>query len=75
MKNCTWKKIDGRWICQAKECLHWLEGGGCVLGKVSVTCDNNDCKWNQELFPGLYGCKSMDVHLDGDGKCLGFEGK
>lgn len=73
MVGCTWKKEDGRWICQAKKCIHWKEGGVCGLSKVSLTCDNNDCKWNNEIIPGVYGCKTMDVHLDADGKCLGFE--
>lgn len=62
---CTWKKEGGRWICQAKKCPHWTEDG-CKLGKVSLTCDNGDCRWN---FDGH--CRSMDVHLDADGKCLG----
>ena len=66
--NCTWSKIDGRWICQAKECTHWTVSG-CELGKVSLYCDSSDCKWHVE--PGR--CKCMDVHLDGDGKCLGYE--
>lgn len=73
MVECTWENVEGRWVCQAKQCTHWLEGGGCGLGKVSATCDNNGCKWNKELAPGIYGCKSMDIHLDADGKCLGFE--
>jgi len=71
--NCTWEKINGRWICQAKQCTHWLEGGGCKLGKISLTCDNNDCGLNKEFAPGIYGCQGMDVHLDADGKCLGFK--
>ena len=67
--GCTWIKQDGRWVCQAKECIHWsLEG--CKLGKVSLTCDNDDCKWNKK---GHCGC--MDVHLDADGKCLGEQAK
>jgi len=76
MSSCTWKKLDGRWICQARECVHHLENGGCSLGKVSLTCDNNTCKWNKvSLQPGIYVCTSMDIHLDADGKCLGFEEK
>ena len=70
-KENTWAKDRGRWVCQAKECQHFLEGGGCKLGKVSVTCDNNECIYNRELAPGIYGCVSMDIHLDADGKCLG----
>lgn len=68
----TWKSTDGRWLCQAKHCTHWVSGGGCKLGKVSVTCDNNLCKWNQSIAPGVYGCKCMDLHLNADGTCLGF---
>lgn len=67
--NCTWEKVDGRWVCQAKDCLHWSERG-CRLGKVSLSCDNDDCKWNQGGELGGH-CGCMDVHLDADGKCLG----
>lgn len=70
MSECTWKKVDGRWLCQAKQCTHWNEGK-CKIGKVSLTCDNNDCKWNSEIAPGIFVCQTMDVHLDADGKCLG----
>lgn len=74
MNECTWKKIDGRWICQAKQCPHWSKDG-CQLGKVSLTCDNDDCKWNSARLKldtkGHCGC--MDVHLDADGKCLGVK--
>lgn len=73
MGECTWKKKDGRWQCQAVKCEHWKDGGVCGLGKVSLTCDNNDCKWNVEIIPGVYACQSMDVHLDADGNCLGKE--
>lgn len=70
--GCTWAKVDGRWVCQAKHCPHWRPDG-CELGKVSLTCDNADCKWNSARFKldtaGHCGC--MDVHLDADGKCLG----
>jgi hypothetical protein len=75
MGDCTWKKVDGRWQCQAKQCTHWLEGGKCGIGKVSLTCDNNDCKWNDTIGHGIYVCQTMDVHLDAEGKCLGFEEK
>lgn len=68
--NCTWKKVGGRWQCQAKQCTHWGPGGICKIGKVSLTCDNNECAWNAVLAPGVYGCHSMDVHLDADGKCF-----
>jgi len=69
--GCTWKKIDGRYRCMATKCPHRLEGGGCKLGKVSLTCDNKECMYNSHEAP-IYGCLSMDVHLDADGKCLGF---
>jgi len=72
MSNCTWKKVDGRYICQAKKCTHWLKDGGCTLGKISLTCDNGDCKFNVKVAPGVYRCKSMDIHLNADGQCLGF---
>lgn len=70
MTKCTWEKQDGRWICMAKKCHHWKEGGICGLGKVSLTCDNWDCEFNIELTPGVYGCHSMNAHLDANGKCL-----
>ena len=67
--GCTWEKVNGRWVCQAKECTHWRKTG-CELGKVSLSCDNSDCKWHIEK---ANRCICMDVHLDADGKCLGFE--
>lgn len=71
----TWEKKNGRYVCQAEHCPHWRKGGGCELGKVSLTCDNADCKWNLDRYKlnvrGRCGC--MDVHLDADGKCLGYE--
>ena len=69
--NCTWEKVNGRWRCKAEQCAHWSPGGICKIGKVSLSCDNSDCVWNTELSPGHYGCHSMDVHLDADGRCLG----
>jgi len=63
--TCDYVKQDGRWICQATQCNHWTKEG-CELGKVSLTCDDDDCQWNEGGH-----CKSMDVHLDADGKCLG----
>ena len=63
---CTWKKENGRYVCQAKHCPHWSKEG-CLIGKVSLTCDNDDCRWNKEGH-----CVCMDVHLDADGKCLGY---
>lgn len=66
---CTWKKVDGRFVCQAKHCPHWSKDG-CKLGKVSLSCDRDDCRWN---IKGGHRCITMDVHLDADGKCLGFE--
>jgi hypothetical protein len=74
--SCTWKKVDGKWQCQAKECIHYGENGKCKIGKVSLTCDNNDCCWNTQIDGhGIYVCQSMDVHLDANGKCLGFKHK
>lgn len=71
-------KIDGRWVCQAKNCPHRITGKGCYgckLGKVSLSCGNTGCRWNLEVAPGDYRCKSMDVHLNANGKCLGAESK
>ncbi len=74
MGDCTWKKVDGKWQCQAEQCIHWQEGGICKIGKVSLTCDNNNCKWNKQILDaGIYVCATMDVHLDADGKCLSIE--
>ncbi len=64
------QKIDGKWVCHAKNCPHRRPDGGCLLGKASVSCDNNNCSWNIELAPGIYGCRAMDVHLDADGRCM-----
>jgi len=72
MSSCTWEKVDGRYVCQAKHCPHW-SSDGCLLGKVSLTCDNNECKWNRVGDNFVSRCGSMDVHLDADGKCLGAE--
>lgn len=66
--GCTWEKKDGRYVCMAKHCPHWLEGGLCSIGKVTLSCDNEDCVWNRD-----HRCGCMDVHLDADGKCLGFK--
>ncbi len=71
MNNCTWEKHGGRYVCMAKHCLHW-DKGNCKLGKVTLSCDNQDCFWNSE---GNHVCKCMDVHLDADGKCLGFRSR
>jgi len=65
---CTWKKVNGRYMCQAVMCEHWTENG-CGLGKVTLTCDNSECAYHNEQTSM---CLTMDVHLDGDGKCLGF---
>lgn len=70
MSECTWKKKGGRYICQAKHCHHWLKGGGCELGKVSLSCDFKNCDWNK-----VGHCICMDVHLDSNGKCLGVRSK
>lgn len=69
IEPCTWEKIDGRWICMAKHCPHWSKDG-CKLGKVTLVCDNWDCRWNDDRFGR---CKTMAVHLDADGKCMGME--
>lgn len=63
-------EVDGRFVCQAKHCPHRVEGGGCKLGKVSLACDKTYCRWNKEGH-----CQCMDVHLDADGRCLGYEGR
>ena len=69
MNDCTWEKVDGRYVCMAKKCPHWRETG-CELGKVTLTCENEECKWNVDMH-----CKTMDVYLDADGKCLGMRKK
>ena len=67
------ERKNGRWVCRAEKCPHRRVGGGCALGKVSLSCDNNACAWNAELAAGIYGCTSMDVHLDADGRCLSVQ--
>ena len=32
-KMCTWEKVDGRYICQAKQCTHWSTGEFVKLAK------------------------------------------
>ena len=66
---CTWKKVNGRYMCQAVNCPHWT-AEGCLLGKVSLSCDNSECEFHRD--EGNH-CMCMDVHLDGDGKCIGFK--
>lgn len=41
--------------------------------KVSLSCDNEECKWNIKIADRSpsHACSCMDVHLDADGKCLG----
>jgi hypothetical protein len=73
--NCTWKRVDGRYLCQAVQCIHWMDGGKCAIGKVTLTCDNNDCEWNDSIDNRVYVCRCMDVHLDADGRCLGLKPK
>ncbi len=46
-----------------------------MIGKISLSCDNTDCKWNSEIIPGVYRCKLMDVHQAADGQGLGIGGK
>jgi len=70
--NKTWKKLEGRYFCEAKECKQWTSEG-CKLRKVGLTCDNGECKFNVSPILGVYQCGCMDVHLDADGKCLGFK--
>lgn len=60
-------EVNGRFVCHAKKCPHRVEGGGCKLGKVSLSCDNTSCGWNKEGH-----CKCMDVKLDDSGRCLGY---
>ena len=62
----------GRYFCENKHCGWWSEEG-CKLRKVGLTCDNGECKFNVSPIPGIYQCGCMDVHLDADGKCLGFK--
>lgn len=69
-KKKTWKKKGGVYVCKAKECRHFLKGGGCKLGKVSNTCDNNECHFNKHVGYGIYRCGNMDIHLDANGKCV-----
>lgn len=66
----TWKRTKGIWVCEAAHCKNCLANGGCRLGKVSLTCDDNECQFNKEIQPGIYGCISMDIHLNAEGKCL-----
>ena len=69
-------QIDGRWVCQAEHCPHRIIGKGCYgckLGKVSLSCDKTDCRWNVEVPGSDNRCLCMDVHLDADGRCLGYE--
>uniref|UniRef100_A0A6M3IEW4 Uncharacterized protein n=1 Tax=viral metagenome TaxID=1070528 RepID=A0A6M3IEW4_9ZZZZ len=73
-QKITWVKVNGRYLCKAKECGQWTENG-CLLRKVGLTCDNGECEFNVSPIPGVYQCGCMDVHLDSDGKCLGFKVK
>ena len=68
MGTCTWEKQNGRYVCMAKHCPHW-DNGNCLIGKVTLSCDNEECIWHNHE---VHFCKCMDVHLDADGKCLGF---
>jgi hypothetical protein len=69
-----WRKEFGRYFCEAKECDKWTSDG-CLLRKVSLTCDNMECMFNVSPILGTYQCGCMDVHLDADGKCMGFKQK
>ena len=77
MASCTWHKEQGRYVCMAKHCQHWMSGGGCRLMKVSLSCDNEECIWNIKIADRspANACKCMDVHLDAEGKCFGFQSK
>jgi hypothetical protein len=66
----TYERVGSIWECQANGCPHHGHCGGCSLGKVSLTCDDNLCENNVEIREGVYGCKSMDIHLDANGNCL-----
>ena len=65
----TWKKCNGHYFCEAKECKQWTPNG-CLLRKVGLTCDNRECNLNVSPIPGVYQCGCMDIHLDADGRCI-----
>ena len=73
-RSGTFKKANGRYFCEAKECKWWT-AKGCKLRKVGLTCDNGECKFNVSPIPGVYQCGCMDVHLDNEGVCLGYRPK
>jgi len=73
MKSQT-KKIEGRYFCENTHCKKWSPNG-CLLRKVGLTCDNGECRFNVSPIRGVYQCGCMDVHLDADGKCMGFKCK
>lgn len=65
MTKCTWEKdSEGRYICMAKRCHHWLGPGKCALGKVSLNCLAVNCQNNENGR-----CKFMDASLGEDGRC------
>ena len=66
----TWKKCDGHYFCEARECKQWT-ANGCKLRKVGLICNNGECKFNVSPIPGIYQCGCMDVFLDNNGHCLG----
>jgi hypothetical protein len=74
MKESIFRKEDGRYFCENTHCLKWTQGG-CLLRKVGLSCDNGECKYNVSPIPGVYQCGCMDVHLDSNGRCLGYEAK
>ena len=66
------RKEDGKYFCENNHCSKWTIDG-CLLRKVGLTCDNSECKYNVSPIPGVYQCGCMDVHLDADGKCMGYK--
>jgi hypothetical protein len=67
----SFRKEFGKYFCENEQCAKWTPDG-CLLRKVGLTCDNGECKFNVSPIPGVYQCGAMDVHLDADGKCVGF---
>jgi hypothetical protein len=74
MNDGIYRKENGKYFCENKHCSKWTPNG-CLLRKVGLTCDNCECKFNVSPLPGIYQCGCMDVHLDNEGKCMGYESK
>lgn len=68
------RKEFGKYFCENTHCTKWTKDG-CLLRKVGLTCDNGECWFNISPIPGVYQCGCMDVHLDANGKCMGFKQK